>query len=577
MASVTDALVELLLVLPLTSESEAQSRSTAPVLWLITYLRDSASTPGTSKSQSRASAQLTLFFKTNCELMRTVDALKHQQREMHARLDQLRETHAQLQLELHERDRFVAKLSTTRATTRTAVIMVGTPFELNAQRHWVPPDQLLIPEELSEAELLGLRRAERVLMEQDERRWKRLLRAQLEYDASTAIQRIRRGFVARRAFFNEMHARTRAAAIIQRNYFHYLYHRAIRLPRWCLVGREVLVAPSIAQKCAILFQFYARKDFPAGNFRRLESVSSVSELMAECREDERCAGFSTDGSLKRFVPRQLSQLKPMAEAAMAESLVHPPGLYVKVLPPRADPSIVNTAIITEIPPDRFGLVEIAMDGLGITERVPVTKISDRWKRIRVKRKRDARKPRAVVFGRAAKHQQQNQEEGVVRLDNNLDIERVVDDDEDDDDRSGGNNNNSGDALELAFQDQATREIVVIPKADVTNADAKPPRVYEDDLDRERKITARRRAFEAKRDAEYAVRVLASAIRLQCAWRSKRARENLRRMLQLRVKEKEREQLVARARIERGGNNKSKGKRGAKSKQGGLFGRWRKGN
>lgn len=568
MASVTDALVQLLLALPLTTESEIQSSSTAPAFWLISYLR---------QSQATASAQLTLFFKTNYELMRTVDTLKHQQREMHARLDQLREAHAQLAFELQMRDRFVAKLSTSTATTRTAVIMAGSPFELDAQRHWVPPDQLLVPEDLSEDELIGLRRAERVLMEQDERRWKSLLRAQLEYDASTAIQRIRRGFVARRAFLNEMRARMRAAAVIQRNYFHYLYHRAIRLPRWCLVGREVLVVPSVAQKCAISFQFYARKDFPAGNFRRLESASSVVALMTECREDERCAGFSTDGSLKRFVPRQLSQLKPMAEAVIVASVVQPPGLYVKVLPPRDDPSIVNTAIITATPSDRFGLVEIAMDGLGITENVPVTKLSDRWKRVRVMRKRDPRKPRAVVFGGGAKHQ--SHEEEVVRLDNNLDIERVVDDDDDDDDdhdRSGSNNDgSSSDGLELAFQDQATREIVVIPEADASSVDAKPPRVFEDAVERELEITTRRRAFEGRRDAEYAAKVLASAIRLQCAWRSKRARENLRKLLLLRVKEKEREQLVARVRVDN--NAASRGKGAAKTKQSGLFGRWRKGN
>jgi hypothetical protein len=579
MASVTDALVQLLLALPLTTESELQSPSTAPVLWLIAYLRDTAASTSTSEakhSQARASAQLTLFFKTNYELMRTVDTLKHQQREMHAQLDQLREAHAQLNFELQMRDRFVAKLSTSTATTRTAVIMVGMPFELNAQRNWVPPNQLLVPEDLSNAELIGLRRAERVLMEQDERRWKTLLRAQLEYDASTAIQRIRRGFVARRAFLNEMRARTQAATIIQRNYFHYLYHRAICLPRWCLVGREVLVSPSVAQKCAISFQFYARKDFPAGNFRRLESVSSVVTLMAECREDERCAGFSTDGSLKRFVPRQLSQLKPMAEAVITASVVHPPGLYIKVLPPRDDPSIVNTAIITATPPDRFGLVEIAMDGLGITEHVPVTKLSDRWKRIRVMRKRDPRRPRAVVFGRAAKHQQSHEEE-IVRLDNNLDIERVVDDDDDDEHGHIGSSNDtsSGDGLELAFQDQATREIVVIAEADAGSVHTKPPRVFEDDLEREREIVARRRAFETRRDAEYAAKVLASAIRLQCAWRSKRARENLHKLLLLRVKEKEREQLVARARVDNNATNRGKGT--SKTKQGGLFGRWRKGN
>lgn len=568
---VTDALVELLLVLPLANESEFQSPMSALALWLIDYLRGKSTSRVDIPSADTASARPSFFFKTNYELMRTVDALKGQQREMHAQLEKLQGIHSQLRLEKDERNKLIEKLSVSKAVTRTAVIMVGTPFELDAQRHWIPPGCLLVPLELSLSEILGLRRAEQVLMESDERRWRALLRAQLEYDSSTLIQSNYRMFVARRAFINEMKARTRAAAIIQRNYFHYLYYRAIRLPRWCAVGREVIVAPSIAQKCAVSFQFYAYKDFPSGNIRRLVTGATVAELMAECREDERCAGFSTDGNLKRFVPRQLSQLKPMSETAIKDSPCQTPGLYIKVLPPRDDPSIVHTAIITAIPPDRFGLVEVAMDGLNIAENVPVLKLSDRWKRIRVKRRRDPRKPRAVVFGRAARQNQQNQDEGVVCLDDDRDIERVVDDDDDDDQTEG--DNNAAEELETAFQDLTTQSVVVVHADDIN-----PPRFFDDELVRSQEIAARRQAFEAKRDAEYAAKVLASAVKLQCAWRSKRARENLRRLLQLRVKEKEREQLVARVRVDHAGNKTSKSKASGKTtRSGGLFGKWRKGS
>lgn len=246
-------------------------------------------------------------------------------------------------------------------------------------------------------------------------RWKFLLRAQLEYDSATLIASMWRGRRAYHAFQDLLSRRRRAATLIQRNYFHYLFTRAISLPRWCRPGREVIVAPSIAQKCAISFQFYPKRDFPAGNYRREPKGTSIAELMEIARQDEICAGFTTDGAFKRFLPRMLSQLKPMApppknkhdsesddEEEEEESLTAEDGLYVKVFPKKGDKH-VNSAIIVEVPEDRFGLVRVVLDGVAITELVPVTKLTDRWKRIRVKRvkPKQRRKTRAIVFAKGS--------------------------------------------------------------------------------------------------------------------------------------------------------------------------------
>lgn len=72
------------------------------------------------------------------------------------------------------------------------------------------------------------------------------------------------------------------------------------------------------------FHFYEGKDFPAGNYATVEP--NIENLKRICRNDEKCAGFATDGSLKRFIPHQLSQLVPMAAAKQSQ------GLYVKIHP-----------------------------------------------------------------------------------------------------------------------------------------------------------------------------------------------------------------------------------------------------
>ncbi|KAI9983627.1 hypothetical protein PInf_007692 [Phytophthora infestans] len=389
-----------------------------PALWFVIYLRhhvnDSVPTPpGLSSSERKSSVTLGAaspqLFKTNFELTRKLEEIEQAQQSMHTRFLTMQQTFGQLQQEVAVRNKFIVKLSELHVTTRTQAIMDGTSVFLNSQKHWVPRGYLLTPKALSGAELLGLRRAESFLMERDEFYWKFLLRTQLEYDSATLIQSVWHGRRAFHAFQELLRRRRRAATLIQRNYFRYLFTRATSLPRWCRPGREVIVAPSIAQKCAISFRFYPKRDFPAGNYRREPKGTSIYELMEIARQDEMCAGFTTDGALKRFLPRMLSQLKPMMSSPSSANdednideatLTAQDGLYVKVFPNK-DEKVINSAIVVEVPEDRFGLVRVVLDGIALTESVPVAKLTDRWKRVRVKRtkSKERRKTRAIVFGK----------------------------------------------------------------------------------------------------------------------------------------------------------------------------------
>lgn len=637
MDGVIRALVDLQLAKP--SSDDAAT-------WLIAFFRGAATLPRTASTTNDAAAvssphppttsrtndsTMPLFFKTNYELLRRIETLKLTQRDMHARLERLQEAHAQLEDELAVRNRFIAALAVSHVTTRTHALMDGTPVFLNAQKHWVLPGYLLEPTDLSDAELLGLRRAEAYWMQLDEQRWKRLLIAQKRYDASVRIQSAWRCARASRAYEALTKRRKEAATVIQRNYFHYLFHRAIRLPDWCILGREVLVAPSIAYKCAITFQFYPLKDFPTGNYRRLPAERmSVREMMDVCQQDEECAGFSTDGAMKRFLPRKLSQLKPMAAPAPEDShrenhdnnrddgdiddktpdlsktqSTHAPrGLYVKVRPSKTE-AVVNTGIIVAVPDDRFGLVDVVLDGTGVLERVPLAKLSDRWKRVRIrlKHKRVA-KPvkRTFVFGKATDAVSQSdddRDDSLLSLDlqsNNASSEFETLDEQQELEveaaarrrrrrrqqslalaaatattmtaeqampesyaAASGNTPTNADSddddeeslLEFLYQDQATKRVLR----------REPHHTFEDVAERAQVIATRQQVYQEEQTRKYEVQKLASVVRLQCAWRSKRAREAFRQVIALRAKEKAREALVQQVHTTAAASTKNQ-KRGA---------------
>jgi hypothetical protein len=514
---------------------------------------------------------LTLFFKTNYELMRKIDSIKRDQRDMHLRRDTLEEIHAQLCRDVAWRQQFIDTLRVSHTTTRTHAIMAGTPCFLNSQKVWVLPGHLLVPEQLNSHELLGLQRAERFLMEEDETRWKFLLLSQKRYDAATALQAAWRCAHDYRVYETIKAKRREAATVLQRNYLHYLYQRAIRLPKWCVLGREVVVARSIALKLAITFQFYPKKDFPTGNFKRLDRQTSIQELMDICRQDDGCAAFATDRSLKRFVPRKLSQLKAMQEADN-QPLTMQDGIYIKVFPAK-DAPIVTTGIITDVPKDRFGLVTVELDGTGDVEQVPLPKLTDRWKKIRVRRRNaDKKKRRAFVFG-GNKLVDAERDDEMTTMRSSVQGYDVLEEDEDQVERrerrelrrarlqSNEREAQGEELLDFVYEDQATKQV----------RDREPHCTYEDADDRAQVIAKRQRDYALAKAREYETKKLQSVIRLQCAWRSKRAREAFRQVLQLRAKEKERDQVVQAVHAT---NQRKHDERRAKQKdKAGFFGRW----
>ncbi|KAJ0404069.1 hypothetical protein ATCC90586_008703 [Pythium insidiosum] len=546
----------------------------APGEWIVLHFRG----PRESNPQQDA---LSLFLKTNYELMRRLDQLKQSQREMHLRLERLQAHDEQVHAEFNTRARFIEKLRVARVTARTQLIMPGTPFTMNGERLWVRPGELLEPAVLTPHEQQALQRAERFLMQEDERRWRFLLESQRRYDAGVCIQTTWRRFHARRMFVLLCAQRQAAAALIQRNYLYYLYHRAIRLPSWCVLGREVVVAASVAQRCAVTFQFYAGKDFPTGNYRRLPGLS-VDALLELCREDDECAAFATDGSLKRFVPRSLSQLQPMAKPPSAQGegvRSEPQGIFIKVYPSKTD-RVVNTGIITAVPIDRFGVVTVVLDGSGVTVQVPTRKLSDRWRRVRIRRKRPAldtkrraRKATMVVGGNKTLVVDTRPESAGAK-----DVELL--DDEDDEEEAGEDDavrersrhrrvrmqSNEREAvdptIERRWEDRATKALL----------EFEPRHTFSDPDERDAVIDQRKRDYAALKAAEYEQKKLASAIRLQCAWRSKRARETFRQVLLLRAKEKERDALVHTIHQEKQ-QQRQRGKAQNNKSSGGFFSRW----
>lgn len=535
--------VEILVVLQLAAPEN-------PALWLVLHLRDDR--------QSSA-----MFFHTNLELQRKLEQIKSDQQAMHLRLERLALLTDQLQHELTLRDQFIQKLSAAHLTTRTQAIMDGTPVFLNLTKHWVLPGHLLQPSELDDAQLLALQRAERFCMERDETRWRFLLKTQKRYEASVAIQSKWRGFRAHTNYQQLRARRRQAAVVIQRNYFHYLFHRALSLPDWCVLGREVLVAPSVSLKCAIQFQFYPKKDFATGNYKRLEHAP-LSELLEFCRLEEECAGFSTDGALKRFLPRKLSQLQSMAKPKDRE-LTPQDGLYIKVFPAKGEP-VVNTAIVIELPPDRFGLIRVVLDGSGVVESVPLAKLSDRWKRVCIRRKTQReKKPKArtYVFGKAAEPDAADEvrPKDFEVFDDGLTDQQRARRRKREQSEGQGDADDDAAAVDFFYEDQATTQVLT----------REPKRTFTDDEDRAQEIQRRKVQYQARAEREYEAKKLASAVRLQCAWRSKRAREAFRRVLELRAKEREREREVHRLHQQQ---EQTQHKSKAQTKPG-FFAKWRR--
>ena len=84
-----------------------------------------------------------------------------------------------------------------------------------------------------------------------------------------------------------------------------------------------------------------------------------------------------------------------------------------------------------------------------------------------------------------------------------------------------------------FEDQSTHELREI----------EPLHVYSEAEERDQVMLLRKQLYQQEQTQVEQAKRQASAICLQCAWRSKRARDTFRQVLLLRAKEKERDQLV----------------------------------
>ncbi|ETV93756.1 hypothetical protein H310_12322 [Aphanomyces invadans] len=284
-----------------------------------------------------------------------------------------------LRAQLSERNRLILHLSVTHLGPRTDRHMKGKQVLVNREKLWISPEHIEPIDQFTPFQLHALHRAEAFLMEADEVALKTKLQFDLEYQSSTKIQATYKCHVLYRMHQQVMATRHAAAARIQRVYERYLYAKAIQLPPWCVLGQQVLVAMSIARRAAIWFQFYAGKDFAAGNFTTLPPPHSIDILEKRCRQDDKCAAFASDGSLKRFVPRQLSQLHALKATDGREIDMAVDGLYVKRIP-QNDDEVTTHAIVTSLPTDKFGPVRVVFDGTGVPEDIPVQKLSVRWKR-----------------------------------------------------------------------------------------------------------------------------------------------------------------------------------------------------
>ncbi|OQR97504.1 hypothetical protein ACHHYP_10895 [Achlya hypogyna] len=380
-----------------------------------------------------------------------------------------------LQTQLAERTRLVTHISVSQLEPRTQLRMTGLPVIVNQEKMWVPLTNIESIAAYSAFQLQALHRAESLLMEADEVRYKAILRFDLEYFSSRkigAMYRCHRDY----ARYQIVYARRQAAAVvIQRRYEAYLYHKAVQLPSWCVLGQQVMVAMVLARRAAIWFEFYRGRDFPAGNFAT-DSNRSLDYLKQRCRLDDKCAAFTSDGSMKRFVPRQLSQLQPFTKGTAATD-----GLYIKRFP-RSDADVVSSAIVTGVPSNKFGTVEIVYDGTGVTELVAVQKLSLRHTR-----------------------------EYQFATDNWL------------------------------YRDQVTKDTSTVA-----------PEPFSDSSVRQSMIDQRKRLYALLQDEAYKCKVERSAIKLQCAFRSKRTvleyvlwndEQQFQHILQVRMKELEHQAVV----------------------------------
>ena len=97
-----------------------------------------------------------------------------------------------------------------------------------------------------------MKRAELQAMHMEEVSLRNFLIWLREYKASVILQANLRCYIARKKYCLYIKKRLNAALYIQEMYRQRLYYIAMRLPYWCVVGGEVLVAKSAARRAGTI-------------------------------------------------------------------------------------------------------------------------------------------------------------------------------------------------------------------------------------------------------------------------------------------------------------------------------------
>lgn len=140
----------------------------------------------------------------------------------------------------------------TQASFSLQSVEDGRSILLNGRKHWLDDNNALDLLELRPEMEKTLQRAELAVMHADETHLKATIKFIREYKAALKIQTQVRRFTKRSWYLRTMIMRHKAATFLQEKYQQRLYYIALRLPEWCVVGGEVMIAKSVARKAGTI-------------------------------------------------------------------------------------------------------------------------------------------------------------------------------------------------------------------------------------------------------------------------------------------------------------------------------------
>nr|CCA17086.1 conserved hypothetical protein [Albugo laibachii Nc14] len=439
------------------------------------------------------------------------------------------------------RDLYHGRLKVSQAGVLPQAETIGRVVVIDHIEHWIPVSTISRPDVLDDVEKLAYKRAERLLMEEEEERCWAVIKLHKLNQRLSGFQALWRGLNARKQQKLLLMRYNEAVPRIQR-FWRKSIRNGDRLPIWCVLGREVLIEVSLAKTLAISFTFVPKKDFPPGNWKHLEG-KTLEEMMEICREDEYSAGFATNGTFKRFIPRKLTQLKTMEGsydlACKPGEALGQCGLYIKTRPTRKNECIrmIQSGIIVRLPHNRRELVTVVVDGVRSTAHVPISALTDRWKHVWIQERNKSERTRQVgmrvTVGQKSPHRVIRNYPPEDLLINREDVNIVrpatlrksaLTDD-------GKRSFHDEPTLSLVYEDQLTHLLM---------REVPSQRTHHDSKEREQVIEERMKAYRKAWLAFCTQQELNSVVTIQCAWRSRQARREFRRILELRMQEEQHE-------------------------------------